>query len=154
MPKKVTIESLPKEQRPTELLPLSKQLSDTIKMIAYRPGRNSNGGDAAPYGDVFAALLHVSFERQAANCARWPSMRWRCDSLMSDSLSLIATRMANPTRLRKGGGHRAITQKSQQTGEKLSKATLHAALANVKAFFHWLAGQPGHKSRLQYSDAD
>ncbi len=35
-PKKVTIESLPKEQRPTELLPLSKQLSDTVKMIAYR----------------------------------------------------------------------------------------------------------------------
>jgi len=36
IPKKVTIESLPKEQRPTELLPLSKQLSDTVKMIAYR----------------------------------------------------------------------------------------------------------------------
>lgn len=35
-PKKVTIESLPKEQRPTELLPLSKQFSDTVKMIAYR----------------------------------------------------------------------------------------------------------------------
>src|SRR5665647_2425634 len=45
-------------------------------------------------------------------------------------------------------------QKSQQTGERLSKATLHATLANVKAFFHWLAGQPGYKSRLQYSDAD
>jgi hypothetical protein len=35
-PKKVTIESLPQEQRPTELLPLNKQLSDTVKMIAYR----------------------------------------------------------------------------------------------------------------------
>ena len=23
-----------------------------------------------------------------------------------------------------------------------------------KGFFHWLAGQPGYKSRLQYSDAD
>lgn len=34
--KKVTIESLPQEQRPTELLPLSKQLCDTVKMIAYR----------------------------------------------------------------------------------------------------------------------
>ena len=34
--KKVTIESLPQEQRPTELLPLSKQLSGTVKMIAYR----------------------------------------------------------------------------------------------------------------------
>jgi len=35
-PKKVSIESLPVEQRPTELLPLSKQLADTVKMIAYR----------------------------------------------------------------------------------------------------------------------
>jgi integrase len=50
--------------------------------------------------------------------------------------------------------HHLTEQKSQQTGEKLSKATLHATLANVKAFFHWLAGQPGYKSQLQYSDAD
>ena len=49
---------------------------------------------------------------------------------------------------------RLTEQKSQQTGEKLSKATLHSTLASVKAFFHWLAGQPGYKSRLQYSDAD
>ena len=45
-------------------------------------------------------------------------------------------------------------QKAQRSGEKLSKATLHATLAHVKRFFHWLAGQPGYKSRLQYSDAD
>ena len=45
-------------------------------------------------------------------------------------------------------------QKNQQTGEKLSKATLHATLAQVKRFFHWLAGQPGYKSGFQYSDAD
>jgi integrase/recombinase XerD len=44
---------------------------------------------------------------------------------------------------------------NQQTGEKLSKATLHTTLAHVKRFFHWLrAGQPGYKSRLQYSGAD
>jgi integrase len=49
---------------------------------------------------------------------------------------------------------RLTEQKNQQTGEKLSKATLHSTLAAVKAFFHWLAGQPGYKSRLQYSDAD
>ena len=35
-PKKVRIDSLPEDQRPTELLPLSKMLSDTVKMIAYR----------------------------------------------------------------------------------------------------------------------
>ncbi len=45
-------------------------------------------------------------------------------------------------------------QKAQRSGEKLSKATLNATLAHVKRFFHWLAGQPGCKSRFQYSDAD
>lgn len=45
-------------------------------------------------------------------------------------------------------------QRGQQSGEKLSKATLHATLANLKRFFHWLAGQPGYKSKFQYSDAN
>jgi len=45
-------------------------------------------------------------------------------------------------------------QCGQRTGEKLSKATLNATLANLKRFFQWLAGQPGFKSRFQYSDAD
>jgi len=45
-------------------------------------------------------------------------------------------------------------QDSETTGEKLSKATLHATLAQLKRFFQWLAGQPGYKSRLRYSDAD
>ena len=40
------------------------------------------------------------------------------------------------------------------SGERLSKATLHSTLAYLKQFFWWLAGQPGYKSRLQYSDAD
>lgn len=34
--KKVTLGSLPEEQRPTQLLPLNKKLADTVKMIAYR----------------------------------------------------------------------------------------------------------------------
>ena len=34
--RKVCIGTLPKDQRPQELLPLSKMLTDTIKMIAYR----------------------------------------------------------------------------------------------------------------------
>jgi integrase len=42
----------------------------------------------------------------------------------------------------------------QRSGEKLSKATLNATLKQLKAFFFWLAGQPGYKARLQYSDAD
>jgi hypothetical protein len=35
-PKKVTIDSLPHDQRPTQLPPLNKMLTDTVKMIAYR----------------------------------------------------------------------------------------------------------------------
>ena len=49
---------------------------------------------------------------------------------------------------------RLTEQKSLKTGERLSKATLHATLANLKAFFQWLAGQPGFKSKLKYSDAE
>lgn len=35
-PKKVKLDSLPEDQRPTQLKPLNKQLTDTVKMIAYR----------------------------------------------------------------------------------------------------------------------
>lgn len=45
-------------------------------------------------------------------------------------------------------------QKAQQSGERLSKATLHVTLTQLKRFFQWLAWQPGYKSRLQYSDAE
>lgn len=34
--RKVSLESLPPEERPTQLLPLNKKLTDTVKMIAYR----------------------------------------------------------------------------------------------------------------------
>ena len=45
-------------------------------------------------------------------------------------------------------------QKGQQSGKKLSKATLHATLTQLKRFFQWLVQQPGYKSRIQYSDAE
>jgi integrase len=45
-------------------------------------------------------------------------------------------------------------QKGQQSGKKLSKATLHATLTQLKRFFQWLAWQPGYKSRVQYADAE
>ena len=45
-------------------------------------------------------------------------------------------------------------RESQVTGGKMSKATLHATLAHLKRFFQWLAGQPGYKSRIRYSDAE
>lgn len=45
-------------------------------------------------------------------------------------------------------------QTGQRSGEKLSKATLHATLTQLRQFFFWLAGQPGYKARLQHSDSD
>jgi site-specific recombinase XerD len=45
-------------------------------------------------------------------------------------------------------------QRSCRSGEPLSKATLYATLTALKRFFVWLAGQPGYKSRIAYSDAE
>ena len=45
-------------------------------------------------------------------------------------------------------------QVNGRTKEALSKATLYSTLAALKAFFHWLAGQPGYKSKLTHSDAE
>jgi hypothetical protein len=40
-----------------------------------------------------------------------------------------------------------------RSGERLSKATLHGTLTQLRKFFFWLGGQPGYKG-LSYSDAD
>ncbi len=45
-------------------------------------------------------------------------------------------------------------QKNLQTGKHLSKSTLNSTLANLKRFFQWVAGQPGYKSRIPYSNAE
>ena len=45
-------------------------------------------------------------------------------------------------------------QRGCRSGEPLSKATLYATLTALKRFFVWLAGQPGYKSRISYSDAE
>ena len=45
-------------------------------------------------------------------------------------------------------------QTSVRTKDRLSKATLYATLNALKRFFVWLAGQPGYKSRISYSDAE
>jgi integrase len=49
---------------------------------------------------------------------------------------------------------RNLAEQEGQSGEKLSKATLHATLTQLKRFFQWLAWQPGYKSRVQYADAE
>jgi integrase len=45
-------------------------------------------------------------------------------------------------------------QLALRTGKPLSRATVHSTLSALRAFFLWLAGQPGYKSRLSYADAD
>jgi len=45
-------------------------------------------------------------------------------------------------------------QNAQRSGERLSKATVYATLAQLKRFFQWLTDKPGYKSRLKYSDAE
>ena len=44
-----------------------------------------------------------------------------------------------------GFKRRLAEQLSQQTGELLSKPTLFTTLNALRAFFHWLAGQPGYR---------
>ena len=50
--------------------------------------------------------------------------------------------------------NRLAEQRSHQSGKPLSQATRHATLTHLKRFFQWLAGQPGYRSRLKYSDAE
>jgi integrase len=45
-------------------------------------------------------------------------------------------------------------QRSERHNATLSKATVYSTLAALKAFFLWLAGQPGYKSRISYADAE
>jgi integrase len=54
----------------------------------------------------------------------------------------------------KGFKQSLADQRGHRSGEPLSKATLYATVTALQRFFHWLAGQPGYKSRIAYSDAD
>ncbi len=45
-------------------------------------------------------------------------------------------------------------QDNQQTGKKLSKATLNSTLRHLKNFFQWLSMQAGYKSRVNYTDTE
>lgn len=42
----------------------------------------------------------------------------------------------------------------ERSGERLSKATVQSALRDLKAFFEWLAREPGYRSHIEYADAD
>jgi len=45
-----------------------------------------------------------------------------------------------------------LSQAKNRHGNPLSHSTIDATLALVRKFFHWLAGQPGYKKVLTYSD--
>jgi integrase len=45
-------------------------------------------------------------------------------------------------------------QNNLKTGKRLSQATLYSTLQALCSFFLWLAGKPGFKLRVSYSDAD
>ena len=47
-----------------------------------------------------------------------------------------------------------LSKAKGRAGKPLSPATIDATLAQVRGFFKWLAGQPGYKSRITYSDAN
>lgn len=49
---------------------------------------------------------------------------------------------------------RLSEQDNARTGARLSRATVHSALRDLRDFFIWLAMQPGFRSRIAYSDAD
>lgn len=48
---------------------------------------------------------------------------------------------------------RLTLERNARTGAPLSKATIDSTLRAVKAFFLWLADQPGYRSRIAYADA-
>jgi integrase len=47
-----------------------------------------------------------------------------------------------------------MTETNRRTGSRLSHATCHGVLGHLKKFIVWLAGQPGFRSKISYSDAD
>jgi site-specific recombinase XerC len=49
---------------------------------------------------------------------------------------------------------RLLRQINPDSGRQLAKATIHSRLSALRAFFIWLAGRPGYRSRIRYSDAD
>ncbi|MDZ4054618.1 MAG: tyrosine-type recombinase/integrase [Phenylobacterium sp.] len=49
---------------------------------------------------------------------------------------------------------RLSDQANTRTGERLSRATVASTLRTLKAFYIWLADQPGYRSKITYVDAD
>lgn len=88
------------------------------------------GGRSAPTLDAVAAAIHrfEAFNRYK------PFKSFRREQAISFKQHLAA--QTNPS-----------------TGKPLSKATLYSTLKALRAFFEWLAREPGYRRALVYSDA-
>ena len=74
-----------------------------------------------------------------------------------DAAAMAIARFETSTRYRDFKAFRieqAVAFKRRLAEQNLSMATAYATLGHLKRFFVWLAGQPGYRSRLQYSDAE
>lgn len=78
-----------------------------------------------------------------------------------DGVAKVLNRFETYTRFRdfhieqaKGFKAHLTEQRNTRTGEPLSAATLYSTLRALKAFFQWLAGKSGYKSRIANADAE
>ena len=74
-------------------------------------------------------------------------------SLYADWLGAKDFRAFHAERARSFKRH-LLGLKHAKSGAPLSAATTNATLRELKAFFYWLADQPGYKSKISRADAD
>src|SRR3954452_11948386 len=80
---------------------------------------------------------------------RWPR-RWRGSKRRPATKTFVSFVESRP---RPSSGDWTAKRPSGP-GKPLARATVHSTLAALRAFFIWLAGQPGYKSKIAYGDAD
>jgi integrase len=84
---------------------------------------------------------------------RHPWTASRRPSIVLRRIPTIAIKAFHPEQAKAFKAH-LTGQVSLRSGERLTQATLYSTLRHLRAFFHWLAGQPGYRSKLTYADAD
>ena len=104
--------------------------NERIKREYFAYLKQAHGRDAA------------TIDRVAASLARFEaSAKWKgFDRFHREQAVAFKARLAE--------------KRNAHTGETLSKATALSTLRDLRAFFLWLAREPGFKSRIAYSDAD
>lgn len=104
--------------------------NERVKREYFQYLRQANGRDEATIDGVAKAL--VRFEDSTS---RRPFRKFHREQAVA-----FKSRLAEAVNAR--------------TGERLSKATMLSTLRELRAFFLWLAREPGFKSCIAYSDAD